>query len=258
MTLLQSLLNATAACAPSALLLWLAASLAMQARRDQVAWDRRLRVIAVGVAAAGVWWPLEQAAATSAIGGASGLAWQLALVGLSVALPLVAGVAATSAGRWTSGRRVGAAAAALLLSVLCITAVSSGTGASAAGVLLRSALGATVLSAALVWLATPTTELRYAGQLRLAMAAAAAAALAFAPTPLRSAADSWAHPALLPTLALALLGIGLLGLVRERQPLARVSARLPAESIEPLGGRADAAADTHALRSPTRRRSGAL
>jgi diguanylate cyclase (GGDEF)-like protein len=232
--MLQSLLNAIGACAPSALLLWLAASLAMQARRDQVAWDRRLRVIAVGVAAAGVWWPLEQAAATSAIGGATGLVWQLALVGLSLALPLVAGFAATSVGRWTSGHRVGAAAAALLLSVLCITVVSSGAGASATAVLVRSALGATVLTAALVWLATPTAELRYAGQLRLATAVAAAAALAFAPTPLRSAADSWAHPALLPTLALGLLGIGLLGLVRERQPLARVSARLAVEPIEPL------------------------
>ena len=234
MNFLESLLTAIGTFAPSALLLWLAASLALHARRDQLAWDRHLRGMAVGIAAAGIWWPLEQAAATAAIGGATGLMWQAGLIALSVALPLVAALAGTGDDGWNSGRRVGAAAAVLLLAMVCMAAVSSGVRGSATSLVLRSALGATVLTAALLWLAAPTADARHAGRLRLAAVLAAAAALAFAPMPMRSAAASWSHPALLPTLALALLGFGLLGLVRERQPMARVSARLPIVPVEPL------------------------
>ena len=234
MNFLESLLTAIGTFAPSALLLWLAASLALQARRDQLAWDRHLRGMAIGIAAAGIWWPLEQAAATAAIGGATGLMWQGGLIALSVALPLVAALAGTGDDGWNSGRRVGAAAAVLLLAMVCMAAVSSGVRDSATSLVLRSALGATVLTAALLWLAAPTADARHAGRLRLAAVLAAAAALAFAPMPMRSASASWSHPALLPTLALALLGFGLLGLVRERQPMARVSARLPIVPVEPL------------------------
>ncbi len=234
MTFLHSLLNALGTFVPSALLLWLASSLALQARRDQVAWDRRLRAIAIGVAAIGIWWPLEQSAATAAIGGASGLLWQLGLVGLAIALPVAAGLAATGDDPWRSSRRVGAAAGTLLLAVLCITAVSSGPGEGAASVLLRSAMGAALLAAALVYLAVPNLTLRHAVPLKLAAVVAASAALSFAPVPLRTVAGSWAHPALLPVLALLLMAVGLLGLVRERQPAARVSARLPATPAEPL------------------------
>ena len=234
MTFLHSLLNGLGTFVPSALLLWLASSLALQARRGQVAWDRRLRAIAIGVAATGIWWPLEQSAATAAIGGASGLLWQLGLVGLAIALPVTAGLAATGDDPWRSSRRVGAAAGTLLLAVLCITSVSSGPGEGAASVLLRSAIGAAFLAAALVCLAVPNLTLRHAVPLKVAAVVAASAALSFTPVPLRTAIGSWTHPALLPVLALLLLAVGLLGLVRERQPAARVSARLPTTPAEPL------------------------
>ena len=234
MTFLTGLLNALGTWLPSALLLWLASSLALQARRDQVAWDQRLRAIAIGLASVGIWWPLEQSAATSEIGGALGALWQLGLVGLAVALPVAAGVAATGDDQWNSGRRVGAAAGSLLLAVLCLTAVSSGPGDGAASTLLRSALGAVFLAAGMVWLAVPNPPLRLALPLRLAAVTAASAALSFSPIPLRTAVGALAHPGLLPMLALLLLGVGLLGLVRERQPMARVSNRLPAVPAEPL------------------------
>ena len=234
MTFLTGLLNALGTWLPSGLLLWLASSLALQARRDQVAWDRRLRAIAIGLAALGIWWPLEQSAATSEIGGLLGALWQLGLIGLAVALPVAAGVAATGDDRWNSGRRVGAAAGTLLLSVMCITAVSSGPDDSAASTLLRSAVGSVFLAAGMVWLAVPNPPLRLALPLRVAAATAAAAALSFSPIPLRTAVGAVAHPGLLPMVALLLLGIGLLGLVRERQPMARVSNRLPTVPAEPL------------------------
>ena len=234
MTFLTGLLNALGTWLPSALLLWLASSLALQARRDQVAWDQRLRAIAIGLAAVGIWWPLEQSAATSEIGGALGALWQLGLVGLAVALPVAAGVAATGDDQWNSGRRVAAAAGSLLLAVLCLAAVSSGPGDGAASTLLRSVLGAVFLAAGMVWLAVPNPPLRLALPLRLAAVIAASAALSFSPTPLRTAVGALAHPGLLPMLALLLLGVGLLGLVRERQPMARVSNRLPAVPAEPL------------------------
>ena len=234
MSYLQSVLNAVVTFAPSTLLLWLAATFLAQARRDDVAWDRRLRGIALVLAAAGVWWPLEQAAATAAVDGAAGLAWQLALATLALALPVAATLAATGDDRWNSGRRVGAASAVLLLAVLCLGVVSSAAGADATPLALRSTLGAVVLCGALIVLAAPPAAGRNAGQLRVAAALTSAATLAFAPIPLRDAADAWAHPALLPTLALALLGSSLLGLVRERQPLARISARLPAQPPDPI------------------------
>ena len=42
MNFLENLLTAIGTFVPSALLLWLAASLALHARRDQLAWDRHL------------------------------------------------------------------------------------------------------------------------------------------------------------------------------------------------------------------------
>ena len=234
MTLLHSLLNALGTVVPSALLLWLASSLAQQARRDQLAWDRRLRAIAIGVASVGVWWPLEQSAAASAVGGAMGVLWQLGLVGLALTLLISAGVAATGDDRWNSGRRAAAAGCTLLLAVLSITAVSSGPGDGAASVLLRSAIGAVFLATALVWLAMPNLTLRHAAPLRVVAVLAASAALSFTPIPLRTAVGALAHPALLPVLALLLLAVGLLSVVRERQPAARISTRLPTTPAEPL------------------------
>jgi diguanylate cyclase (GGDEF)-like protein len=218
---------------PSALLLWVAATVAALARRDDVQWDRRMRGIAAGLVAAGTWWPLALATAASAAGGVAGLLWQLALVALSGAVAVVAAVATSGHDRWHSGRRLGAYAAALLLSILCIAAVSSG-GGSPGTALLRSGVGGGVLAAAIVALTAWPADRRSARWLRLGAALAAAAALNFAPIPLRGAPDAWAHPGLLPMLALGLFGAALLGLVRQRQPLARINSRLSAQDVESI------------------------
>ena len=230
---LQNLLSALLTLAPSALLFWLASTLASLARRDDVAWDRHMRGIAVGLAAAGVWWPLEIAAARSNVGEAGALLGQLALLALSIGAPLFAAITTTGDDSWHSGRRAGTAAATLLLAALGIAAVSSPANSQVAG-LLRSGAGAVVVALALMALGTSLANDRHGRWMRLCAALGAAAALAFAPVPLRNAAPAWAHPALLPLLALAVLGAALLGLVRKRQPTARISARLSAQALEPI------------------------
>ncbi|MES2958144.1 MAG: EAL domain-containing protein [Pseudomonadota bacterium] len=231
MNLLQNSLSVLGSIAPCALLLWLAASVYTQARADSAFSSRALHGMALGLAAAGLWWPLQLA--STGHSGAMALAGQLALLTLSISLPALAACAATSSESWQSGRRVGTAAAALLLSALGIAAVSSAAGSTTA--LLRSAIGAVALAGALFMLAWPAAiEARTLLRLRVAAALAAAAAVVFAPVPLRDAPSAWAHPALWPTLGLALFGVGLLALLRQRLPVARVSPRLPAQPPEPL------------------------
>src|SRR6188474_322721 len=137
---------ALAGMAPCALLLWLAASVHAQGVTDATLSPRGVRGMALALAAGGICWPL-QLASTSSSGPASFL-WQLALVALSLGLPVLTAHAATSEGRWQSSRRAGVAAAALLVSAIGISAVSGATDSPTA--LLRTALGATVLAGALV------------------------------------------------------------------------------------------------------------
>ncbi|MEO5772172.1 MAG: hypothetical protein ABIQ29_08895, partial [Burkholderiaceae bacterium] len=107
---LQSLFSALLAMAPSALLLWLASTMASLARRDDVPWDRHMRGIAIGMAAAGVWWPLELAAGRSDFGESGALLGQLALLLLAVGMPLAAAITTTGDDSWHSGRRAATAA----------------------------------------------------------------------------------------------------------------------------------------------------
>ena len=215
---------------PSAALLWLAASLHSQALNDTALSQRGLRGIALGLAAAGLWWPLQLAAHIR--GDLWDLVWQAALIAVALALPTAAAHAATSAKRWSAGCRVRAAAAALLLSLLGIAAVSSAVATPTA--LMRIALGAGVVASMLILLGLPCTDERRVVHLRLSAALAAACALAFAPLPLREAPGAWTHPALWPTLALALFGSGLVRMLRHRLPDARISPRLPTQAPEPL------------------------
>ena len=229
---LPSLLTALGSFVPSAALLWLAAALHAQARANAADPQRGLAAMALGLAAAGLWWPLQLATLGTTAGGATALLWQFLLLALSLVLPTLAADAATRSEPWRSGRRAGAAAATLLVAVLAIAAVSSA--ADGAASLLRTAVGAAVLAGALVALALPQADEPPPLRLRTAAALAAAAALVFAPVPLREPQGTWTHPALWPTVALALFGFGLLTLLRQRVPMARVSARLPAQPPEPL------------------------
>jgi len=231
--LLQFLLTSLVAIAPCALLLWLASRLGAMARREDVAWDRHMRFMALGLAATAVWWPLELAAARLDFGDSSATFGQLLLLLLALATPTLAAITSTGDDAWHSGRRAGTAAATLLLSALAIGTVSSAAPSLGAG-WLRNGLGAMVLASALIALSAPLTDERRSRWLRGSAAVAAALALAFAPIPLREGSSAWMHPALLPTLALVAFGAALLGLVKLRQPVARISARLSAQAAEPI------------------------
>jgi len=227
--LLQYLSNAVGAALPSALLLWLAASLHARTCSGHTLSQRSM---ALGLAAVGIWWPLQLAGTVADGAGATGPVWQATLVALSLALPVLAARAGSSTHRWLSSRRAGAAAAALLLSLLTIATVSGAPGSASA--VSRTSLGAAALAGALLALALPLGDERVAARLRAAAALAAAAALVFAPAALHDAQGVWAHAALWPTLALALMGGGVLSVLRQRQPLARTSARQAGPPIEPL------------------------
>ncbi len=231
--LLHYLLTSLVAIAPCAMLLWLASTLGAMARREDVAWDRHMRFMALGLAAAGVWWPLEIAAARMNFGESSATLGQLLLLVLALATPALASITSTGDDAWHSGRRVSTAAATLLLSALAIGTVSSAAPSLGAG-LLRNGLGALFLASALIALSASLADAPRSRWLRVSAAVAAALALAFAPTPLREGNSGWMHPALLPTLALAAFGAALLALVKLRQPVARISARLSAQAAEPI------------------------
>jgi diguanylate cyclase (GGDEF)-like protein len=227
---LQSSLTVVASALPSGVLLWLAATLHAQALNDTALSQRGLRGIALGLAAAGIWWPLHLAGMIR--GGVGDLAFQAALVSMALALPAAAAHAATGAETWRDGGRLRAAAAALLLSALGIAAVSGVDGTPMA--LTRTTLGAATVAGMLFVLARPAADARRAMHLHVGAAVAAAGALVFAPLPFQHASNAWPQPALWPTLALALFGAGLVRMLRHRLPDSRISPRLPAQPAEPL------------------------
>ena len=92
---LQFLLTAMVVTVPCALLLWVASTLGALARRDDAAWDRHMRFMSLGLAAAAVWWPLELAAARSNFGQTSALLGQLLLLALAAATPTLAAIPAS-------------------------------------------------------------------------------------------------------------------------------------------------------------------
>ncbi len=230
MNLLQSALAAVGHVLPGAALLWLAASLHAQALNDAALSQRGLRSMALGLAAAGLWWPLQLTA--SATGDAAGLVWNFALVALALVLPTVAAHAANRGVHGYSETRAGAAAATLLMSAVGIAAVSGAVDTPMT--LARTALGAAVLAGTLILLARPSRDERRVERLRMAAAWVAVSALVFAPVPLRDAPNAWTHAALWPTLALALFGAGLVAMLRHRLPAVRIGPRLPAQPAEPL------------------------
>ena len=229
---MQGLLTILGSFLPSATLLWLAGSLHAQLNCSPALSPRGLRGMALALAAVGLWWPLQLASMVVSGQGADTMLWQATLLAVSLGLPALAAYAATSAAPWLSGRRAAAAGSTALVAVLAIAAVSSAPGDTATQ--LRTAMGALVLAAALVALASPYKDERLGSQLRVAAALAAAAALVLAPLPLRGAQGTWTHPALGPTLALALFGAGLLSLLRQHLPSVRIGPRLPTHSVETL------------------------
>ena len=230
LNLLHSAFTALGSLLPSVALLWVAATLNAQASSDTALSRRGLRGMALGLAAAGLWWPMQWAA--GAAGNAPVLAKELAMLALALLLPLVAARAAVSTGGQRNGIRPAAIGATLLLSALSMALVSGGVEMASAQA--RVALGATLLSAMAILLALPSRDERRISSLRLLAAAMAAAALVFAPLPLRAPGNAWADPALWPTLGLALFGAGLLRLLRHRLPDSRIGPRLPAQPAEPL------------------------
>jgi diguanylate cyclase len=229
---LHNLLVALGAAAPSGLLLWCAAAVHSHSCTEAAASQRGLRSIALGLASAGIWWPLQLASPASNAGSAASMVWQLALVALGLILPALAGHAATGSDRWQSSRRAGSATAAMLVSALAIAAVSSASDGATA--MMRTGLGAVVLAGALIVLARPFDNGRHAAWLRAPASLAAAAALVFAPVPLRATRPAWDHPAFLSTLALAAFACGLLSVLRQVQPLPRFSPRVPMPPTELL------------------------
>ncbi len=232
MSPLQGLLITLGSFVPCAALLWLAAALYAQARIEPALSQRGLRGMALGLAAAGLWWPLQLASTVLTHPSTDTQLWQLALLALAVVLPALAAQAASSDQPWLSGGRAGMAAGVTLMAVLTISAVSNAPHSTDTH--LRTALGAVVLAAALMAMALPYGNVRLGTRLRVAAALAAAAALVLAPVPLRDSQATWTHPAIGPILALALFGAGLLALVRQSRPMARSIARLPAHTIETL------------------------
>ncbi len=230
---LQSLLDALGSLAPSAVLLCLASAVHARALGDAARSSRSLRSLALGLAAAGIWWPLQLVATASAGPGAAQVVWQVVLMVLALGLPTLTTHAASATHSWHSVRRVAAALAALLVAAMGIAVVSSASGAP--GPVWRAAIGAAVLTAALVALSRPATNRRRISSRRSSAALAAAAALVFAPVPLSQLAAAWAHPALWPTLALALFGTGLLAVLRDQQlAVPRSGPRLPLRAAEPI------------------------
>ena len=73
MDLLQTLSIALASIAPCALLLWLAASVHAQGLTDTGLSQTHVRGMALGLAAAGLWWPLQLTAAVAS--GTAALLW---------------------------------------------------------------------------------------------------------------------------------------------------------------------------------------
>ena len=232
LNLLHGLLTALGSLVPSALLLATAAALHAQVSTDATPPQRVVRGIALGLAAAGLWWPLQSVSSTAAADGiAVSALWQLALVALALAMPVAAAYAGNSNEPWQSGRRVGAASSVLLLSTLGIAAISSAPNTGAG--LMRTALGASVLGAALIALALPCHSERLTTPIRYCAALTAAAMLVFAPVPLRVPEGTWVQPALWPTLGLLLVGAAVLVLVRQL-PTARFAARVVAQPPDPL------------------------
>ena len=230
MSPLPTILSTACSVLPSTALLWLAACLHGQARIDTALSQRGLNGIALGLAAAGLWWPLQLAAHVR--GDLWDLVWQAALIAAALALPTAAAHATAGGKRWHTGSRVRAAAATLLLSALGIAAVSDAATTSLE--LTRTTVGA-VLVAGMAWLlALPSGDERRGRRLRWIAATVAASTLALAPIPLREAAGAWAHPALWPTLTLVLFGSGLVRMLRHRLPDARISPRLPAQAAESI------------------------
>jgi diguanylate cyclase (GGDEF)-like protein len=232
---LQSLLDALGSLAPSAVLLWLGSAVHARALDDAAHSSHSLRGLAVGLAGAGIWWPLQLAATASAEPGPTLVLWQVSLMAFGLGLPTLAMQAASAGRAWHTLRRLSAWVTALAAAALGIAVVSSVSGATSP--LGRAAIGGTVLAAALAALSRPVSGKgrRRGTHLRTAAALAAATALVFAPVPLSHLAAAWAHPALWPTLTLAMFGAGLLAVLRDqRLALPRSGPRLPVSTAEPI------------------------
>ena len=230
MSLLPPALAALGSLAPSAALLWVAAALHAQALNDPALSQRGLRSMALGLATAGLWWPLHLAINGS--DHAAVLRWDGTLLLLSLLLAAAATYAARGAGAWHCGKRVGALTTTLLAAAVGLAAVSGTDGTPTA--LWRIALGTTLLAGTLILLARYQAQSRQSTLLRGAAALAAASALVFAPEQVREGSAPWADAGLWPTLALALFGAGLLRLLHHRLPATRIGPRLPAQASEPI------------------------
>ncbi len=172
MNLLQSLFDALGSLAPSAVLLWLSAAVHARALDDAAPSSRSLRSLALGLAGAGIWWPLQLAATASEGRSAADVVWQTSLMALALGLPTLTTHAASASHPWHGIRRLSATAAALALAAMGIAIVSSASGAP--GPLWRAAIGGAVLAAALVTLSRPAANKRRVAQLRTVAALAAA------------------------------------------------------------------------------------
>jgi diguanylate cyclase (GGDEF)-like protein len=217
------------AAAPTALLLWLSAQLLSRLRAEGDASSNPLALTILGLATAGLWWPLHlgwmQAAGALgtvlAIAGAAALAVVIALTGAAVAV----------SGPWHSGRRWILASMAWMVASASISI--AGLAADGAGLAwaARCLVGAAVLTGSLMLLAWPQPLGMRDNWWR--KAAAVGAGLAASAAPGAMAASPWASAGVIPTLGLVLVGCTVL-VYQRRTPLrTRVSVRAAAAAAEP-------------------------
>jgi diguanylate cyclase (GGDEF)-like protein len=205
---------------PAAALLWLGGAIAARARVEQGETRWALLLVAMGMAIVGLWWPLH--GGLSAAAGADPLASILrhfvAAVGMAALLVMCA-VASAGDDAWLSGRRIAAAATALLLGTLCIAAGSPGGAVdSAAGWVARCVVGSAVLVGALITLLGASDDTRRCRGWRIAGAGVAAVGMTVAPGLPQTIATPWASTGAAPVAAMLLVGAPLLLLLR-RLPL---------------------------------------
>jgi diguanylate cyclase (GGDEF)-like protein len=204
---------------PAAALLWLGGAIAARARVEQGETRWALLLVAMGMAIVGLWWPLHGGlgAAAGADPLASILRHFVAAVGMAALLVMCA-VASAGDDAWLSGRRIAAAATALLLAALCIAAGSPGAAADSAGWVARCMVGSAVLVGALITLLGASDDTRRCRGWRIAGAGVAAVGMTVAPGLPQTIATPWASTGTAPVAAMLLVGAPLLLLLR-RLPL---------------------------------------
>jgi diguanylate cyclase len=235
---LTSIIATLAIALPSALLLWLGASLAAHTRGQADGAQPPMLIVALGVATTGLWWPLHEAIDLAAGPGPSALLVQLtAMVMLTMAL-LLGRAVMVGPGPWLSHWRFANGAAAIAVSVAIVLGASLALNADLWTAVVRGLLGGALLSLAIAAMGWTTGEplagrerLTYA--LRAGAAALAAATLTFVAAMGQTEVQPWAHVSAMPMLGMAMVGLAMLHLLRQGTLRARAQTRRAGDQAAP-------------------------